>query len=519
MSASSDLSRQARKAAVRLVEANQAELRKAVPEDDAGRAYREEFEAAAYRADGPALTRAQLTAALAEAEVLVAGTFHTCPEVARGLARVVEDLAAAGSPPSDLVLPFLAEGEVEGDPPAPGEAEDWLQELDGEHPWSFERVAYAELVEAALACGARLHPRGAAPPEGAGPAGRARAEAARVAGLRAQGATRVLAVVGEQHAVPAHMGAHLDEPATFLVPGSWPWLLPRLGGPGPLDACQLGEGLFGFHPASPTRLFESFSNWLHQVPEIPWPCLPAWRAEGDPSLDHMLARLGEALADAVGLPVPDEDAPPWGPVLCHDDPAELATLDLDPATTRELLGQVSMGRGYFLPGVPAVFLAGAAGGAVAEEVGHAMHFAARPVVPTTDPALDFPRRAIREAVGFALSRVVVPDRPFWDPSGEVEEVPEGLRTLLEGADPMLRAKRFLLEHQGEDPVLFDPPPEALQALWDESPEAYLAAAHAAGYLLGVLCCDEAEVLEALFQLDPAAPEAWKHAWALAALFE
>ncbi len=183
---------------------------------------------------------------------------------------------------------------------------------------------------------------------------------------------------------------------------------------------------------------------------------------------------------------------------------ELVSLPLSDAGFEEVLQQLSMGRGYFLPGIPAVVLPGANAGATAEELVHAWNFVlSPPPAEGLTPEFDLKARILREAVGYYGSLALVPDRPCWNP-GEEEAPPN---TALKKAQGLLR-------EQLENGLSLGA--EFASDLYLSDVEVYLAFAHLAGYLLGSGFPQDSETAaEVLCYPGDDLDAAWQKALALA----
>jgi len=192
----------------RLLERGRAQVRGAFEETLAQRAYRGAFEAEASEPPAEPLDLEACAARVGSAPAILLGTFHTCPEVPRGMARLVAHLPAA--PGGEVwLLPFVrAERDELLDDYAQGwDSEEFLEELDDLDPWPFERWAYKPLLEAARARGARLLGVGDLP-AGSPPMARAEADAARLAEHAREG-VRLVALVGEHHLALEHLPTRL----------------------------------------------------------------------------------------------------------------------------------------------------------------------------------------------------------------------------------------------------------------------------------------------------------------------
>lgn len=462
----------------RLIRAGEARVRSTFTETPAQAAYREAFEVEAYAAPRRSLSVQDLADRLAPAPAVLCGAYHTCAEVPRALAKLMRatPVPEAGevvqlpiaSHEHDDALDAFAAGHFE--------LEELLDSLDDAAEWPFDRAAYGPLLLAARERGAALVGHGTVP---AGAPPRARAEAdvdALRTAWRPEAGQRAWVVAGEHHLASGHLPAVLAatsglEAARFprLVHSAWPAFLAAEGELDAPAAAELEGGVLALFAAAPYRLFESFENWRHGAPEVPWPLRGPWRTEDEPDLPVTLDKLARGLGEALELGEPP--GRPWGRALTPEDLDELVALPFDDDALDELLGQLAHGRGYFLPGVPAVVLPGAAGGPVVEEIAHAWNFARCPHEEELPPADDLRARVLREAVGFYGSLVLVPDRPFWDPEQE-DAAPDS---------PLGRAQALLREEMEEGTLCA---PETAEALYREDVEAYLALAHLVGYLLG-----------------------------------
>jgi hypothetical protein len=500
----------AARALERLIRAGEESVRTAYQETPEQAAYREAFEAEAHAAPVEAVDVPGLADRLAPAPAILCGAFHTCPEVPRALAKL---LRATPVPEGGEVVqvPIASEDLADNlDAYAAGhlDLDELLDGLDDVSEWPFAREAYAPLLEAARERGAALVGHGVVSP-GSPPRRRAEADVAALMGAwRPDQGQRAWVVAGEHHLAAGHLPAALAEASgqegdrfPRLVHSAWPAFLE---GEEELDApaaARLESGLWAVFAAAPYRLFESFDNWRHGTPEVPWPLRAPWRTEDEPDLAVTLDKLARGLGEALELELPP--GRPWGRALTPEDLDELVALPFDDAALDELLGQLSQGRGYFLPSVPAVVLPGAAGGPVVEEVAHAWNFACSPREGELPPADDLRARVLREAVGFYGSLVLVPDRPFWDP--DQEDAPAG--TPLGRAQAALRAEM-------EDGVLCSA--GTAEALWREDVEAYLALAHLVGYLLGGTWDQDPETAETVMGFPGEDLEAsWRRALELA----
>lgn len=470
-------------------------------------AYRAAFEAGAGAPATRALTRAELVARLATRTMVLAGGFHTCAEVPRAFARLIEALVAGGRERWILVLPCFEVGRDDrllaafaaGDLSAP----ELVARVDESAPWPFERRPFVPLLEAARAARAPVVGMGPLPSAKEDPHSRARAHAESLLGLRrADPTVRILAVVGEQHLADPHLPAALaalglrgERCERLVVSAHRAWFDAAAAGEVPA-ASLLDSDFVALHAVSPLRLAASFCAWRHAEPEIPWPLARAWAEPGEPGLETTLLALQRAIAGAFDLAVGNRH-PPFRTVVGADGLERLGGLGLGEAGLDEVLGQLARGRSYFLPAVGAIVLAGADLAEAAEEVAHALHFhLAAPEPARRDPAEDFFARALAEAVGFYGSRVVVPDR-----SAEPGPGSEAAAGFLAAHTPSGRAG--------------PPQPDAaaLRTLFTVDPETYLAAAHLAGYALGARLPMDAGRGRLLFSRPiPRGPTAVRASW-------
>ncbi len=468
-------------------------MREAIPEASEDRAYREAGEAELDLAPGRALTRRELVAALGSARAVVVGAFHTSPELPLALARLASDLMAGDRTPWTFLLPCFM------DPPdsclsgftagrlGPVEL---AAALDASDTWPFPAGPLVPLFELAAARRSRVKLAGLPSPlsDETGAAGKGRAAAR---GIRAAlaGPGRVLALVGEHHLAPSRVGLLLGSEAATLVSCSLRCEEAAVRLATTPAGFELGPRLYAWVPAPPRRLFESFMAWVENAPELPWPLAAGWQDPGDLDLRHRLAVLQPMVSGALGFPDRGR-LPAFRRVLSLDD---LGKARLPARAREEVLAQVGQGRGYFLPGADTVVLGSADLGSAAEEVAHALHRAAGGEVETRDdPAEDFYLRVLAEAVGFAGSRAVVPDRPFRH--GEEAEAPPGTALAV--------AIAALLVSSSGRHSLPDPDPAEVRRIYRYGVETYLAAAHVAGYQLGGWVSESPEAVRRLAALRP-----------------
>lgn len=378
------------------------------------------------------------------------GSFHTCPELLRSQVRWTRDLLELA--PVSLALPFFQEG-----PPEPlllarswPPLRDYLEELS--ETWPFPLEPYQEL-EAGFSTG-HLEvflfpgPRQESFPE------KAERVRSQFQALRKNSRALALAWVGELLLGP-ELGADPSEEGVLRVlSGSRP-TLGREQFPEGAWAQDLGSNVFSFAGASPLRLVDSFENWRHQEPELPWP------AFGESFSDPIERILGDLLRPFVGL-LGESAEPPIQRLWLADRIEDWAD-QVPPEWTPEIAHALEGGGGYFLPSTRTVILGSARLDQAAEEVAHAVHFAFVPARLGLPLGEDFRERVFREAVGFFGSTLFVPDRPApaW---AEVEaRFPEWVEVLLDSC-----------EAAGEK----------LGADGSELPEGYLEAVHCLGYALG-----------------------------------
>lgn len=514
----SDRRERCHQAMTRLVTRGRQAVLGAFEESRAQAGYRQAFEVEARAPVRQALELEALVEAVSEAEVLLMGAYHTAPEVPRALARLVARLPAApggeilvvpfAGPDTEDALARFGAGELDPD--------ELVEELDDEHPWPFDRAAYRPLLEVAAGRGMRLVPHGKTG-KGAAPMARARADAARIqAALERAPAARVVVVVGELHLARGHLPACLGE-ALGKDPETWPRLVHSADeaflelertGDAPA-AARLTSGLLAAFAAAPYRLYESFQSWRHDAPELPFPLRDPWRTADEPDLQGLLERVAGRMQENLEVDLASLGPRPWGALVTPEHLDELAGLPLEEDALDEVLSQLAEGRGYFLPELPAVVLAGAGAGAAAEEIAHAWNFALTGPPPGgLAPEDDLRARILREAVGFYGSLGLVPDRPSWHPD-EGEDAPAGTRM----------ARLQAMVRRGLE-VGMDLPADEVRRLYQEDLEDYLGLAHLAGYLLGGAWPRTPEVAAEVLALTPGGDDAtraaaWKHAWDLA----
>ncbi len=243
----------------------------AFEEDDTQRRYREHFLEEAAAPATEALTLDALAKRIAQEEILLAGAYHTAPEVPRALTRLLEKLPEPEGL-EVLLLPiarhdecgaFFAEyhqGKLD--------LEELFEVLDDISEWPVDRSDFRPLLELAQSRGALI--LGAGTPEKTGPMAQAEADA-RV--LRDAGEFgRAFVVVGEFHLGSGHLPKALSRAlgrdvsgCPRLVHTAWTSFLEwEAQGDAPA-AAVLSSGMIGVYAAAPYRLFESFQSWLHEA--------------------------------------------------------------------------------------------------------------------------------------------------------------------------------------------------------------------------------------------------------------
>lgn len=380
---------------------------------------------------GP-VTRAQFLHAVARADVLYFGDYHTLRESQKAPLRVLAELLARGRRVlvATEVVHFVHQDYLDAYLAGALPEDEFLHRIEYSQRWGFPWRNFKLQFDFARAHGLEMWALNSEPAAGADSlAQRAAIAALRIVEALRRDPDRAVAVIfGDLHITPGRLPAEVERltaqsgrraPARAIIyqnADSLYWELARQGCERSTDIVELRDGSFCLLNSAPLVKYQSYLNWEMNTEE-----LEESVGLDDPTLrstvlTDQVHELVLTIARFLGF-----DPGGWHDFSVHtfrdldflDDLARSGRYADDELT--ELRAQIERNDSYFLPRARILYLGNLSIDHAAEEATHYLNTELAGHIERPPSArFDFYYRALKEALGFLGSRLVNPKRPSFE---------------------------------------------------------------------------------------------------------
>lgn len=464
-------------------------------------AYQREYERS-FRGYRKIVSRERLVAALAQADIVLQGDFHTLRESQRAGVRLLRDLL----PCRELVLAVEMVNQeyqsyLDGYVAGQIEEDEFLKAIEYERHWGFPWANYRPFFELARECGIPVYAANAPPPAEESTLQFRDGLAAQVIVNAARGHPRALvyAIAGDFHIGRTHLPRRVREFLKDEACGrrlvvlhqnvdAFYWDLARRRLEHQAEVLEVAPDEFCLMNSTPVAKYQSYFHWELGQDELleGAGCLGAGRANA--LVPEEVRRLIQTITEFLGIESSS-----------LDDFTVYTSSDLDflehlrrrkifrEREYREIKRQLLNHESYFIAPANIIYLASLSVDHAAEEATHYINNKLAGYLDYPLPArVDFYYRVIKEALGFFGSKIVNHLR-FHYGEAEFRAICRQYRgrPVQESVAFVLAIARFVLQHlEAEKQHLSLGRPLRLRAIYQQEVDLHLGITHSLGYILG-----------------------------------